>query len=67
VYKIRVASRGDDYMAWIDGNTARWECSPTIESAIDRLAMSHKEMVGAEVIFNHNWWPLRKVLDKKPS
>lgn len=39
--RITVEARADDYMAYFDGDKARWESGSTVGGAIGKLVISH--------------------------
>ena len=48
--RITVKQRADDFMAYFDGDTRRWESGATATEAIGKLVISHGTGVGATIV-----------------
>jgi len=49
--KIAITKRSDDYMAYIAGNRAMWDCGKTANEAIGKLIVSHGSELDIELIW----------------
>jgi hypothetical protein len=43
--RVTVIERRDDFMAYLDGDTTRWETGSTASEAIAKLVISHSQIV----------------------
>lgn len=47
--RITVERRANDYIAFLDGDHAKWEAAPSAVEAIGKLVMSHARALGVSV------------------